>query len=68
MGLIDLFQKTRETSMEMKPQEDDTVKVVKCKGCGAAESLCLRQEPVRLPALRPLRAAAGAHAHPPDRG
>ena len=35
MGLIDLFQKTRETSMEMKPQEDDTVKVVKCKGCGA---------------------------------
>ena len=35
MGLIDLFQKTRETSMEMKPQEEEGVKVVKCKGCGA---------------------------------
>ncbi len=35
MGLIDLFQKTRETSMEMKPQEDETTKVVTCKGCGA---------------------------------
>ena len=35
MGLIDLFQKTRETSMEMKPQEDEAAKVVTCKGCGA---------------------------------
>lgn len=35
MGLIDLFQKTRETSMEMKPQEEAGVKVVTCKGCGA---------------------------------
>lgn len=33
--LLDLFQKTRETSMEMKPQEETGVKVVKCKGCGA---------------------------------
>ena len=30
MGLIDLFQKTRETSMEMKPQEDEAAKVVTC--------------------------------------
>lgn len=36
MGLIDLFQKTRETSMELKPQEEETTnKVVTCKGCGA---------------------------------
>ena len=36
MGLIDLFQKTRETSMETEePQEEEGVKVVKCKGCGA---------------------------------
>ena len=36
MGLIDLFQKTRETSMELKPQgEETTNKVVTCKGCGA---------------------------------
>ncbi len=36
MGLIDLFQKTRETSMELKPQGDETAnKVVTCKGCGA---------------------------------
>lgn len=35
MGLIDLFQKTRETSMEMKPQEEEGIKVVTCKGCGA---------------------------------
>ena len=35
MGLIDLFQKTRETSMEMNPQEDEAAKVVTCKGCGA---------------------------------
>ena len=36
MGLIDLFQKTRETSMELKPQEKETTnKVVTCKGCGA---------------------------------
>lgn len=33
--LLDLFQKTRETSMEMKPKEETGVKVVKCKGCGA---------------------------------
>lgn len=33
--LIDLFKKTRETSMELKPQDDDGVKVVICKGCGA---------------------------------
>ncbi len=32
--LLDLFHKTRETSMEMKPQEESGVKVVKCKGCG----------------------------------
>ena len=24
MGLIDLFQKTRETSMELKPQEEES--------------------------------------------
>ena len=36
MGLIDLFQKTRETSMELKPQEEETTnKVAPCKGCGA---------------------------------
>ena len=36
MGLIDLFQKTRETSMELKPQEEESAgKVVTCKGCGA---------------------------------
>ncbi|MDY3619190.1 acetyl-CoA carboxylase, carboxyltransferase subunit beta [Agathobaculum sp.] len=35
MGLLDLFQKTRETSMDMKPQDTDGVKVVTCKGCGA---------------------------------
>lgn len=33
--LLDLFQKTRETSMEMKTQDDTGVRVVKCKGCGA---------------------------------
>ena len=64
MGLIDLFQKTRETSMEMKPQEDEAAKVVTCKGCG----VCLRQESVCVPALRTLRTTARAHAHPSDRG
>ncbi len=33
--LLDLFHKTRETSKEMKPQEEKGIKVVKCKGCGA---------------------------------
>ncbi len=35
MGLIDLFQKTRETSMEMKPQEDEAAKVVTCRAAAA---------------------------------
>lgn len=34
MPLIDLFRKTRETSMEMKPKADEGIKVVTCKGCG----------------------------------
>jgi len=33
--LLDLFHKTRESSMEMKSQEEAGVKVIKCKGCGA---------------------------------
>lgn len=33
--LLDLFQKTRETSKEMKQQEESGMKVVQCKGCGA---------------------------------
>lgn len=33
--LIDLFQKTREASLEMKPKDEGGVKVVTCKGCGA---------------------------------
>ncbi|WP_147359213.1 hypothetical protein [Butyricicoccus sp. OF10-2] len=68
MGLIDLFQKTRETSMEMKPQEDEAAKVVTCKGCGAELKAYLRQESVCVPALRTIRTTARAHAHPSDRG
>lgn len=35
MSLIDLFKKTRKTSMEMKPQESEGIKIVRCKGCDA---------------------------------
>ena len=67
--LLDLFQKTRETSMEMKPQEETGVKVVKCKGCGAElKAYAYGKKPVCVSALRPVRAAARAHAHPSDRG
>lgn len=34
MSLMDMFQKTRENSMEMKPQNEERMKTVVCKGCG----------------------------------
>ena len=69
MGLIDLFQKTRETSMEMKPQEDEAAKVDNLQGLRRrTEGVCLRQESVCVPALRTIRTTARAHAHPSDRG